>query len=84
MLFDQNVHNSTDRMFDLNNDEKFDSGEQSFMYEAYDHTINKQTDDNSHHGEGKSSLSGDDSMVMGIIYFVAAFIIFAIIVIGVF
>ena len=54
------------------------------MYEAYDHTINKQTDDNSHHGEGKSSLSGDDSMVMGIIYFVAAFIIFAIIVIGVF
>ena len=25
MLFDQNVHNSTDRMFDLNNDEKFDS-----------------------------------------------------------
>jgi len=46
--------------------------------------VNKQTDDNSHHGEGKSSLSGDDSMVMGIIYFVAAFIIFAIIVIGVF
>ncbi|GEM_PF-6303854 len=40
MLFDQNVHNSTDRMFDLNNDEKFDSGEQSFMYEAYEHTIN--------------------------------------------
>lgn len=84
MLFDQNVHNSTDRMFDLNNDGKIDSGEQSFMYEAYDNTINKKTDDNSHRGEGRSSLSGDDSMIMGIIYIVAAFIIFAIIVIGVF
>lgn len=83
-LFDQNVNDLSDKMFDLNNDEKLDPGEQAFMYEAYDKTINKQTDDNLHHGEGKSSLSGDDSMIMGIIYTVAAFIIFAIIVIGVF
>lgn len=83
-IFDHNVNDSMDKMFDLNNDGKIDSGEQSFMYEAYDKTINKQTDDNSHSGERKSSLSGDDSMIMGIIYIAAAVIIFAIIVISVF
>ena len=45
-IFDHNVNDSMDKMFDLNNDGKIDSGEQSFMYEAYDKTINKQTDDN--------------------------------------
>lgn len=40
-IFDHNVNDSMDKMFDLNNDGKIDSGEQSFMYEAYDKTINK-------------------------------------------
>lgn len=62
-IFDHNVNDSMDKMFDLNNDGKIDSGEQSFMYEAYDKTINKQTDDNSHKG-GKCSAPGHQTLLI--------------------
>lgn len=79
MLFDQNVHNSTDRMFDLNNDEKFDSGEQSFMYETYKKTMNTpESFDRVKDYEKHFNTSDRESIAQGVLYVVAAVVIFII------
>lgn len=78
-LFDHDVNDSLDRMFDLNHDGKIDSGEQSFMYYTYDKTINTSDDADRKKESGTHTGTSDSkSAAQGIFYIISAIVIFII------
>lgn len=79
-LFDQNANNSSDGMFDMNHDGKLDPGEQSFMYDTYDKIMNTSDDADRIKERGTHSDESDsESAAQGILYMIAAIVIFIII-----
>lgn len=77
-LFDQNVNDLSDKIFDLNNDGKLDSGEQAFMYETYNQTMNKPNDEHIDKAPGKDNIEKKASVASGVLYVAAAIVILVI------
>lgn len=78
-LFDHDMDDSLDKMFDLNHDGNIDPSEQSFMYETYKKAMNTpESFDRVKDYEKHFNTSDRESIAQGVLYVVAAVVIFII------
>lgn len=78
-LFDQEIHNSTDNIFDMNHDGKLDSGEQYYEYQVFNEVTKDSENEKNHKNNSIPSSSNSEDTLHQIFIFFGCIVVFFII-----